>query len=263
MLRRLTLALTAALLFASPAVAGTMQDSFQEANSDYWKKKYESAKDGYNTLIERYKLRNAVVFYNLANSHFQLDELGLAILNYKRALVLEPEKELAHRVRDNLNKTTSMLMDRHARDIKGSITVLDESHGATYSLFHLLKTDQAALIFAAFWVLLLGSLLVRRLVEGDEAKRALKAVTVTLVVFTVLAATLFGGNLLTSESVVRAVVVSPNIQLRDGRQKDAPATDVPEGLEVQVLDDSDPTETRIRLSNGREGWIPASGVEII
>ncbi|HIA01918.1 MAG TPA: hypothetical protein EYN66_08405, partial [Myxococcales bacterium] len=65
MLRRFTLALTATLLLANPVVAGTMQDSFQEANSDYWKKKYESAKDGYNTLLARYPLRHAVVFFPL------------------------------------------------------------------------------------------------------------------------------------------------------------------------------------------------------
>lgn len=256
-------ALMVSLLLSAPALAGSLQDIFHQANSNYWKKQYDEAKDGYQTLQERYEVRNAVVFYNLANSHFQLDELGRAVLNYKRALALEPDESLARRLRDNLNKSTNMLMERHARNIKGSITVLDESHGALYSLSHLLKTDQAALVFAAFWVLLLGGLLVRRLVVGDEAKRALKAVTVTLIIFTLLSGALFAGNLFTTRTVIRGIVVAPNIQMRDGRQKDAPASDVPEGLEVQVLDDTDPNETRIRLGNGREGWIPTSGVDVI
>jgi hypothetical protein len=154
-------------------------------------------------------------------------------------------------------------MKRHARDIKGSITVLDESHGATYSLFHLLPGDQAALIFGAFWVLLMGGLLIRRLIAGDEARRALKAVLVTLTILTMASGTIFVGNLVTSVTVVRGIVVAPNVQMRDGRHKDAPITDVPEGLEVRILEVSDPSETRIRLSNGREGWIPASGVNVI
>ena len=46
-----------------------------------------------------------------------------------------------------------------------------------------------------------------------------------------------------------------------GRQ--AQYADIPEGLEVRVLDTTDPKETRIRLSNGKEGWVPAEAVETI
>lgn len=256
------LATVIALLLATNAAAGTMQARFQEANGHYYEKRFEQAREAYTDLTERYQLNNAVLFYNLGNAHFMLGELGRAILSYKRALEASPDEGLERRLRDNLDRCVEALIDRHRKDV-GSVTVLDETHGVAYSLFHLLSADAAAIVLTVFWMLFFGALIARRLARGEALRRGLRTAAWSVAVPLVLAMLLFTGNVLTTRSVERGIVVENNVQMRDGRHPNAPASDVPEGLEVQVVDATDPTETRIRLSNGKEGWVPTGAVEPI
>jgi tetratricopeptide (TPR) repeat protein len=74
-----------AVMWCGAALGGTLQEQFQGANSAYWKKDYNAALEGYQSLVERFEVRNAALFFNLGNTHFQLGELGQAVYNYKRA----------------------------------------------------------------------------------------------------------------------------------------------------------------------------------
>ena len=41
-------------------------------------------------LIDKRSIRNSKLFYNVANSSHQLDEIGCAIVNYRRAERFDP-----------------------------------------------------------------------------------------------------------------------------------------------------------------------------
>ena len=253
MMRRIPVAAFLCVVFlAGPALADSMAERFAEANGLYFKKRYAKAADIYGDLISRYKLNDAVLYYNLANAHYQQKNLGLAVLNYKRARRAQPSEGLESKIKDNLERTTEALIDRHRRDVARSVTVLDETHGAAYSIFHLMSADVIAWVFAGLWCLFFVALILRK-----------KALWVTVSVPVLAAAVLLIGNMVTASTVERAIVVKDNVQMRDGRHKNAPMADIPEGLEVRVLDTTDPKETRIRLSNGKEGWVPAEAVETI
>ena len=62
---------------------------FQTANQFYDQGKFSEAKQGYES-IERTGNRSAALYYNLGNTEFRLNHPGSAILNYERALALEP-----------------------------------------------------------------------------------------------------------------------------------------------------------------------------
>ena len=263
---------SAALLLVVSVALGTMalpepvraedglQDRFQEANGHYYKKRYGQAKGIYQELIDTFHIRNAVVFYNLANTHHQLRELGRAVVNYKRALAMQPDDALAQRIRDNLEKTTEALIDRHRKE--EIVQVLDETHGVAFAVAHLIPDRLIASFFLAFWALFFGALIARRLL-GERHRRLLKVVAIVVSVPLVLSGILLGTNIITGETTDRAVIVEDNVLLRDGKHRDASATEVPEGLEVRILDDSDPCQARIQLSNGKQGWVPARAIERI
>jgi tetratricopeptide (TPR) repeat protein len=79
------------LLGASFAFAGTDWDA---ANNAYHAGKYDEAKIDYLRLVQAGQY-SPDLFYNLGNAWFKLGDPGRAILNYERALVLNPRLDEA------------------------------------------------------------------------------------------------------------------------------------------------------------------------
>ena len=64
------------------------QSDFDAANAAYADGRYEEAAAGYEALLA--ESENATLYYNLGNAYFKQGELAQAILNYERALRLQP-----------------------------------------------------------------------------------------------------------------------------------------------------------------------------
>ena len=61
----------------------------QQADSAYNAEDYKLAIDLYHKSIAE-EGRSADIFYNLANAYYRSDKLGKAVVNYERALQLDP-----------------------------------------------------------------------------------------------------------------------------------------------------------------------------
>src|SRR4051812_33759765 len=75
--------------FAGRPLWAANEDLSAKANEAYAQKRYEEAANGYQELV-RSGHWNATTFYNLGNARYRLGDFGQAILNYERALTLEP-----------------------------------------------------------------------------------------------------------------------------------------------------------------------------
>ena len=64
------------------------QSAFDQANTAYAEGRYDEAATLYQSLLDEQP--NAQVYYNLGNARFKQGELAQAILNYERALRLQP-----------------------------------------------------------------------------------------------------------------------------------------------------------------------------
>jgi tetratricopeptide (TPR) repeat protein len=84
-------ALSCLALTVLPSFAGT---SWEAANEAYQHGKYEEAKVDYLQLVDGGQY-SADLFYNLGNVWFKLGDQGRAILNYERALMLNPQLDEA------------------------------------------------------------------------------------------------------------------------------------------------------------------------
>ena len=78
-------------LAASPSFG---ESTWESANEAYQKGKFEEAKVDYIQLAGTREY-SADLFYNLGNAWFKLGDQGRAILNYERALILNPRLEEA------------------------------------------------------------------------------------------------------------------------------------------------------------------------
>jgi hypothetical protein len=81
------LALGAGLLFSLRAFAAS--GDFEAANRAYDEGKFGEAKAGYEKVVEAGEW-SANLFYNLGNADYRLGAVGRAILDYERALALDP-----------------------------------------------------------------------------------------------------------------------------------------------------------------------------
>ena len=63
--------------------------AFAQANQEYSAGHFQAAVDGYQNLVSAGQ-RSATLFYDLGNAWFRLGNFGEAILNYERALALDP-----------------------------------------------------------------------------------------------------------------------------------------------------------------------------
>jgi tetratricopeptide (TPR) repeat protein len=257
----LALLLTAGVV--APARAATIEDLFQQANADYWEGRFEAARDGYHRIVEDYRIDNPEVYYNLANTYVKLDHLGSAVLYYKRALASQPDADTREAVGANLSQVRLALAARHRDTVASERALLDESHGAWYALFHAVPGDTLAVVALALWLALAASLLLRRVTSRPGLRRGLNPAALVLLLLVALAGGLLAGNVATSESVRLAIVIQPDAKLRVSRQPDAPAVTLPEGLELRILSDPDDEWTRVRLGNGREGYVTGAAIKEI
>jgi len=85
----LVLALTILATLSAPLRAETLEEIFHRGNAAYEQGRYDEAARAYRSIL-RYRIKNPVVEYNLANAEFKLNNLGPAILHYRRALRLDP-----------------------------------------------------------------------------------------------------------------------------------------------------------------------------
>src|SRR5207248_7338026 len=90
-MNRLAQCLTMMLAVTSFGFPVLAQDEtqFARANEEFGKKQFQEAIRDYEGVVKAGQW-SAPLFYNLGNAYFRAGDLGRAILNYERALALEP-----------------------------------------------------------------------------------------------------------------------------------------------------------------------------
>ncbi|MEZ4827414.1 MAG: tetratricopeptide repeat protein [Bacteroidia bacterium] len=115
-------ALTLAL-FTEIAEAQSPEKLFSDANEAYAAEKFEEAVQLYEAILSQ-GMESAVLYFNLANAHYQLQHTALSVLNYERALEIDPGFEDARvnlqlanlRVKDNIKPIPGFAVSEKIRN---------------------------------------------------------------------------------------------------------------------------------------------------
>src|SRR5205823_2389862 len=86
---RIALTCLALCLVSTPFLMAQPAAQFAKANQEYAAGDFKAAIADYEELV-RFGQDTPNVFYNLGNAYFRKNNFGHAILNYERALALEP-----------------------------------------------------------------------------------------------------------------------------------------------------------------------------
>src|SRR3982074_2556990 len=89
MKKQLWLPVTAIAFFLAGPISAADENVFAKANQAYSEARFQEAAEGYESLVQSGQW-NANLFYDLGNAYYRVGNFGKAILNYERALALDP-----------------------------------------------------------------------------------------------------------------------------------------------------------------------------
>lgn len=243
---------------AEPA-APESQRAFDDANAHYYKGEYELAARTYAQILSDERIEDPVLYNNLGNAYFRTGAYGSAILYYRRGLRLEPEASVAQSLDQNLQVARRVLQERYRSGEDKSQFIYAEPGGLIYQVSHAVSVLTLIVTFLAAWWLALGLASLRRI---SPERRWPGAVAVPVFVVAVLVGLVLAGRVYTDNTFRLGVVVEDRVTLREGPNADAQGVDVPEGMEVRIVD-GDAAWTKVELSNGRRGWVETAEVKQI
>lgn len=246
---RMRLILLSLICLSSLATA-QVQDLFKAANKAYQAEDYAMAIRLYDS-IHKEGYESAELYYNLGNSHYQNGALAYAILNYERALKLKPDDE---EIQHNLKLAQSKRVDR-----------LDEMPP---NLFKAFRLSILQLFSPDNWARL------------GIAWLGLALIGLGLYLFSTWGRigfiSLLAGSLLGGFSLVMAyshahyqaehpelIVMSDSAYVKSGPSTEAEDLFIlhagTKALQVEAFE----SWTKIRLSDGKIGWLPSKQIEPI
>ena len=225
-----------------------------EADQAYQENKFTDAITAYEAILET-EGESADIYYNLGNCYYKTKNIAKAVLNYERAWLLKPGDA---DIRFNLELARSKTVDQ--------ITPTSEVFIVTWikNITNLMSEKEWGITaIISFLLLLIGLALY---IFGNRIilkKIGFIAAAVFLIVC--ISANMFANgqkNKIVSRS--GAIVMSPTITIKSTPNESG--TDLfvlHEGTKVYIEDDSMKGWKEIRLEDGKEGWLPASAIEVI
>ena len=236
------------LAFASSPLFASPESDWKIGNQFYAQKEYDSAA-AYFEKIASGKPADATIYYNLGNTYYRLNNIGLAVLNYERALKRNPDyKEAA----DNLLLTQARIpgLIQPTRDIFfvrwwKVMTAPD-------------KVMLWAIISLLFFIGLIGLLLYRRINKNKVYVRPQYIGALVLLWLTGLLLALSAAK--SAISNVRAVIIIDNVSiLREGAKG---LVAVPQGTTVTVQS-MKASAYQIATPDGHIGMVTKSQLAIV
>lgn len=245
---------------ADIALESTKADLAQKGDSAYSQDNFVLAEQLYLESIKT-DGSSSTIFYNLGNTYYRQGNLGKAIVNYERALKLDPTNADA---RDNLEFVKSKITDRQIDE--GSImTTLWNNIISTF------KADTWAWIAVLLFALFLAGAFTYMLSSVVMIKKL--SFFGGIVIFFLCVATIVisfaAANRITENRY--AIILPPSAQLsttpREARTQSEEAFLLHEGTKVEIVDSistsADGKWYEVKVGGRERAWIKASDTERI
>lgn len=225
----------------------------QQASNHYRNGEFDKAIVIYEQLRQD-NYEGSSLYYNLANSYYRIGKLGYAILNYERALKLTPsDEDVKHNLAfanlntvDRIQPLPTFFLFEWWESLLASLSI----NGWTYT----------ALIF---YLLLLVLIVIYFFAKTISQQKLILFSGLGVLVVLILTISLLIVKINREQIVIGGVVIERSITVKTS--PDSQSTDafvIHEGLKVNLEDQLDEW-IKIRLADGKVGWIEKTAVERI
>jgi len=218
---------------------------FERANGLYNSEKYSDAIQVYQQLLST-KNHSASLYFNLANSHYKLNQISESVYYYEKALQLDPNNE---DVLTNLAFANNMRIDK--------IDVIPTTGFSKIfsSIINMLSFDTWAILGIVFMVLFVLMFVGYSRSKFTNRKRLFFVMSFLGLFFSVLSVAFAYQQETTVINEKYAIVFAKESQVKsEPKFNSDEAFELHEGTKVSVFEDFEGW-TRIKLTNGSVGWI--------
>ena len=231
------------VIFTLPADATPFEDWFIQANMFYENQEFDSAAGYYEKIIAG-GLQNSTIYYNLANSYFRLNKLGLAILNYEKARKLSPNDQ---DIIANLRFTQLNIIDRLPEPKR---TFFENFLWYLHNMFSL--TLQMWILF--FLLLVMSVSFAFALFASHNARLWLIYTISLCFIVSILFGSSTGLKIYNAEKKKFAIVLEKSADAKNAPNGDKILFTVHEGTKFQIRKTVD-NWSIVNLPNGVSGWV--------
>ena len=229
------------------------QTTLTQANEAYGQEDYIKAIELYEQTLREQGV-SSDLYYNLGNAYYKHNEFAKAILNYERALLLNPSNEDA---RFNLEMANTHIVDKIDPVGKFFLSVWIDS------LRNFLSSNTWAVIGIVSFLLFIGGLYLYLFSKSVKAKKFGFFGGIILFLIAVLANWFAWGLNSKLKARSEAIVFAATVPVKSSPAESG--TDLfilHEGTKVSILSKlGDWSE--VKISDGNRGWLPSSSIEII
>lgn len=248
----IVLSLSASVVF-SYAQTEELTSVFDDANRLYLEQKYDAAVARYESIVAN-GFENGEVYFNLGNAYYKMGKLQHAVLNYERARKYIPNDD---DLMVNLQLVNLQLTDK--------IEAIPELfiYRWAESLLTLFSLETMIWMMYLFFLLALISFSLFLFAETYEQRRYSLMSGIICSVLLVIGIANFSIQSYRESNTEFAVVMTDVANIKSA--PDSKGNDlfvIHRGLKVQVLDNVNKWY-KIRLADGKVGWIPEKEIESI
>ena len=243
------------LLFVFASVLAYGQETSKaQADSAYINNDYANAVYLYEDILAN-QGESADIYYNLGNSYYKMDNIAKAILNYEKALMLNPGNG---DIRFNLELAQSKTVDK--------VTPMSEVFLVTWmkSLTNTMSEQGwSKLAIASFILTLLG--LVLYFFSKKIAMKKIGFISALCLMLVCILANVFASSQKSkAQSHSSAIIMEPSVTVKSTPNEGGTELFIlHEGRKVMIKDNTMREWKEIQLEDGNAGWVPASVIEII
>lgn len=225
-----------------------------QADKAYSEKKYDVAVKAYEKLLSK-NGESPEIYYNLGNSYYKLDNISKAILNYERALILNPGDS---DIKANLDFVRSKTVDKITPVSKMFFIIWFDS------LVQSVNERGWALMGIISFIILLVSVSLYLF----SKRYIIKKISFICSIFLIVICIFFNVfSYIQRENVLNheyAIVMTPSVSVKSTPNEDGTELFIlHEGSKIQIKDNTMKKWKEIRLEDGNVGWIPTNAIEII
>lgn len=247
--------MVAGAAFSSEASAAEQFDQvWSEANALYSEGKWNEAIDRYMSIKDM-GYESDKLYYNMGNAFFKSGNISGAVINYERALKINPSFKDA---RNNLDMVSSLTVDR-IEEVPEFIL-----KSWVVDLMHVMGSDSWA-IFSIVFLALAAILFFLYIFTGRRGAKLTFFIAglAALLVFAVslsFSLAIRGESLAEDEAVVTAAVSS--VRSSPSEENTKSLFILHEGTKVEILENLGDW-LKVEIADGRQGWINGKDIEVI
>ena len=243
------------LLFIFSFTLGIAQNEilFESATKAYNEGNYEDAIDNYHEILKSGQ-HSAEVYFNLGNSYYKVNKIGPSIYYYEKALLLNPNDA---EILSNLSFAQNMTIDAIEPMPQTSITRM------VASVKNVLTFDQwayTAVIFMFLFVLLYLAFYFFQFTDRKRMAFIASMICLFATAISILFAFIQYQDFTQTQPAI--IFASETAVKEEPNNRSNSIFDLHEGTKVFVEEELNDWN-KIRLADGKNGWIPATDLRML